>query len=54
MTESSRPFIVTVFMEATDKWIASDDILMFEDKDQMDIFADTVTGEQSCVSMVFS
>lgn len=25
---------------------------MFEDKDQMDIFADTVTGEQSCVSMV--
>lgn len=36
-------------MQATGKWIISDDILMCEDKDQMDVFADTVIREQSYV-----
>lgn len=53
MTELSPPFIITVFMHAIGKWIVSDDILMCEDKDQMDALADTVIREQSCVVMHF-
>lgn len=42
MTKIFSPFIVTIFMQATGKLIVSHDILMCEDKDQMDVFADTV------------
>ena len=48
--EISSPFIVTIFMQAIGKWIVSHDMLMCEDKDQMDAFADTVIREQSCVT----
>lgn len=41
-------------MQAIGKWIVSDDIWMCEDKDQMDIFADTVIREQRCGIMHLS